>query len=106
MNGAEHLTVSSGDDESGAIRVVGELDAYSAPVLEAELSRGVRDGELRLDMAGITFIDSTGLRVVVSADNRLREAGGGLVVVDPSPSVLRLLQLTSLDDRFRIESAR
>lgn len=106
MNGAEHLTVTRADDASGTIRVIGELDAYSAPVLEAELSRGARDGELRLDMAGVTFIDSTGLRVVVSADNRLRDADGGLVVVDPSPSVLRLLQLTSLDDRFRIESAR
>jgi anti-sigma B factor antagonist len=85
------------------VRVSGELDAYSAPVLEAELDSHGSDTDLRLHMAGVTFIDSTGLRVVVAADNRMRDGDHRLVVVDPSPSVLRLLQLTSLDERFHIE---
>ncbi len=104
MDGAEHLTVTrSGDGSGGEVRVSGELDAYSAPVLEAELDSHGSDTDLRLHMAGVTFIDSTGLRVVVAADNRMRDGDHRLVVVDPSPSVLRLLQLTSLDERFHIE---
>ncbi len=106
MDGAEHLTVSRSDDTEREVRVSGELDAYSAPVLEAELERQGVDGDLRLHMAGVTFIDSTGLRVVVAADNRMRDGDHRLVVVDPSPSVLRLLQLTSLDERFDIEGDR
>lgn len=106
MDGAEHLTVSRSEDGGGEVRVSGELDAYSAPVLEAELERHGSDADLRLHMAGVTFIDSTGLRVVVAADNRMRDGAHRLVVVDPSPSVLRLLQLTSLDERFDIEGER
>lgn len=106
MDGAEHLTVSRSGDGHGEVRVAGELDAYSAPVLEAELDRHEGEGDLRLHMAGVTFIDSTGLRVVVAADNRLRDGDHRLVVVDPSPSVLRLLQLTSLDERFDIEGGQ
>lgn len=105
MDGAEHLTVTRSGDDAAVVQVAGELDAYSAPMLEAELGRHGADTDLRLDLAGVTFIDSTGLRVVVSADNRMREGDHRLVVVDPSPSVLRLLQLTSLDERFAIEAS-
>jgi anti-anti-sigma regulatory factor len=38
-------------------------------------------------------------------DNELRSRDRALVIVRPSPAVLRLLQLTSLDDRLRIEAA-
>jgi anti-sigma B factor antagonist len=105
MDGAEHLSVTRSPDPDWTVRVAGELDAYSAPVLEAELARHPSSGPVRLDLAGVTFIDSTGLRVVVAADNRLRAESTELVVVDPSPSVVRLLQLTSLDQRFRIEAS-
>jgi anti-anti-sigma factor len=103
VEGAERLTISR-PEGGGAVTVRGELDAYSAPVLEAALSEHTGQ-DLRLDLSGVSFIDSTGIRVVVTTDNRLREDDHRLVVVDPSPSVLRLLQLTSLDERFLVEGA-
>lgn len=106
MDGAERLTISRSDDAPPVVRVAGELDAYSAPALEATLTEQGADADLRLDLSGVTFIDSTGIRAIVTTDNRLRENDHRLVVVDPSPSVLRLLQLTSLDERFLIESGR
>ena len=48
----------------------------------------------------------TVLAAVDTTDNRLREGDHRLIVADPSPSVLRLLQLTSLDERFLIEAAQ
>lgn len=103
MEGAERLTITKPDGDA-VVLVEGELDAYSAPVLEAAISEHT-DADLRLDLSGVSFIDSTGIRVVVTADNRLREHDHRLVVVHPSPAVLRLLQLTSLDERFVVEGA-
>lgn len=103
MDGAERLSITRTQD--GAVQVGGELDAYSAPALEQLLDAEPDGADLRLDLSRVSFIDSTGIRVIVTVDNRLRDAGHRLVVVDPSPSVLRLLQLTALDQRFLIETA-
>lgn len=104
VDGAERLSVSRSSEVGGMLEVAGELDAYTAPALEQLLAGEPREGDLRLDLSGVTFIDSTGIRVIVKADNDRRERSHGLVIVAPSPSVLRLLQLTSLDDRIRIEA--
>jgi anti-sigma B factor antagonist len=106
VDGAERLTITRPEDDASTVEVAGELDAYSAPALEAVLAEHDASSDLRLDLSGVTFIDSTGIRAVVTTDNRLREGEHRLIVVDPSPSVLRLLQLTSLDERFLIEAAQ
>lgn len=104
MDGAERLTITSGDGTGGELAVVGELDAYTAPSLEGRLLASVADEDLRIDLSGVSFMDSTGIRVIVKVDNELRARDHALVIVRPSSAVLRLLQLTSLDDRLRIEA--
>jgi anti-anti-sigma factor len=105
VDGEERLRISRSIGPDATLQVAGELDAYTAPALEELLASESRDGDLRLDLSGVSFIDSTGIRVIVKVDNDLRAHANGLVIVAPSPSVLRLLQLTSLDDRIRIEAA-
>lgn len=77
----------------------GELDAHSAPLLEAEV--GPRSttpgGALIIDLSGVDFIDSTGLGVLVTALKHAREASGSLDVVVATPRVLKVLALTGLD---------
>jgi len=97
----ERLTIIHGSD--GTVFLEGELDAYTAPTLESELSDGPTEGDLRLDLSQVSFMDSTGIRAVIKADNELRARDHALVIVSPSPAVLRLLQLTSLDEHLRIE---
>lgn len=104
MDATERLTIGDGES-AGAVSVAGELDAYTAPALEDFLQERIGSGgAVRLDLAGVTFMDSSGVRVIVNADNELRTAGSELVIRDPSPVVARLLQLTSLDDRLNIET--
>lgn len=105
MDGAERLTITSSEGPGGELAVVGELDAYTAPSLEGRLLASVADEDLRIDLSGVSFMDSTGIRVIVKVDNELRARDHALVIVRPSSAVLRLLQLTSLDDRLRIEAA-
>jgi len=60
----------------------GELDLASAPVLEAAALPVVRDGgRVVIDLRGLTFIDSSGVRVLVAGHAAARLSGGGVTIV-------------------------
>lgn len=92
--------------QEGQTRVVlvGELDIASTESLEQELanSEGDSQGTLVLDLRRVEFIDSTGLRAVIAADERARSAGRRFVVVRGSSAVERLFEVTQLDRRLEI----
>lgn len=93
-------------DENGAVRLVlsGELDIATAPQVEEELERLETDPPpvLILDLRGLGFMDSTGLRTIVAADTRARAAARRLVVVRGSAAVDRIFSLTHLNERLEI----
>ncbi|HMC07139.1 MAG TPA: STAS domain-containing protein [Solirubrobacterales bacterium] len=84
--------------------LVGELDIANAPLLESELERVEADspGTVVLDLSGVEFIDSTGLRSVIAANERAQAAGGRLVVVRGSAAVERLFSVMQVDQRLEI----
>jgi anti-anti-sigma factor len=92
--------------EGDRLRVAleGELDIVNAPNLEEELTAAQADSvdTLILDLRDVTFIDSTGLRAVLAADERARSAGARLVVVRGAEAVHRVFTLTQLDQRLEI----
>jgi anti-anti-sigma factor len=89
---------------NSSIAVAGEIDAESAPQLEAAIDQFGASDKVRLDVAGVTFIDSSALRVLVAQHHRLDGAGGRLEIVNPSKSVVRLFEITSLDQTFHVTS--
>jgi anti-anti-sigma factor len=85
------------------IVATGELDLSGAAVLEAEIDRLAEDPELGtvvLDMRGLEFMDSSGLRLVVLADMRAREAGRRFALVRGSETVHRVFEITRMSDRL------
>jgi anti-anti-sigma factor len=80
----------------------GELDISSAPQVEEALGRieSERPGLLVIDLRGLDFMDSTGLRTVVSADARAREDGRRLAVVRGREAVDRIFTVTRLDEHL------
>ncbi|MGI8512672.1 MAG: STAS domain-containing protein [Solirubrobacteraceae bacterium] len=83
----------------------GELDIASAPELEAELARVETGGPpavIVFDLRDLEFVDSTGLRVLVSADARAREEGRRVVIVRGPEAVHRIFSVTRLDERLEI----
>lgn len=92
------MTVAEQDGRS-IVSAAGELDAHAAPVLEAQTGALSRQpgGRLIIDLSGVSFIDSTGLGVLVAALKHAREAEGSLDVVVATPRVLKVLALTGLD---------
>lgn len=84
-----------------SLALVGELDLASAPIADAELRDASADAEVvLLDLSGLSFMDCAGLRVLLAADARLREASGRLVIINSSRYVRRLLDLTGTSERF------
>jgi anti-sigma B factor antagonist len=97
-------------DGGAVVSVRGEVDVLTAPILRAALTEadggadgGIAPASLTVDMADMTFIDASGLGVLVGAAGRARRRGQDLVLRDPSRSTLRVLAITRLLDVFRID---
>ena len=97
------ITTEEADGRTRVI-VVGELDIASAPQFEEGLEKVESDapGVLVLDLRKVAFIDSTGLRAVIAADERARTAGRRFVIIRGSPAVERVFSVTQLDQRLEI----
>jgi anti-anti-sigma factor len=84
------------------IAVWGELDVASSQELERELARVSDERLVVIDLAQLTFIDSTGLGVLVRAHQSAQELGHRLGLVRGNGQVDRLLSLTGLDDQLLV----
>src|SRR5437588_11158032 len=72
----------SGDDRATVLTVTGELDLATSPALEAQLERASSGPDLViLDLRGVSFMDSTGLSLLVKAQRRAQESQRQLAVV-------------------------
>jgi anti-sigma B factor antagonist len=96
----EALAVHESDvDGVRLLEVFGELDLATAPRLCGRLdeARAQRVRRVVIDLTGVDFCDSTGLRALVGASTELRHAGGRLAVVAlPGGAVARLFDVTGI----------
>ena len=95
MDGSAAVLVVMDDGRPGVVRLVGELDVAGAPEVRARLE-GL-DGDVEIDCSGLTFIDSSGLGLFVAVHRACDARGAKLMIVDPSPRVSQLLELTGLN---------
>jgi anti-sigma B factor antagonist len=98
-------TAALGGD-SFIVTLTGEVDLHTAPALEQALEGVVALGgtAVALDLADVSFIDSTVLGVLLTYRERLQNLGGELVVVTEDRRILRTFEITGLDRVFAIES--
>src|SRR6187549_1195243 len=93
-------------DQSGwtIAAISGEIDVATAPRLREQLIELVTDGHVRLivDLDAVDFIDSTGLGVLVGALKRARTNGGELRVVCSHSRIVKVFEITGLDEVFAI----
>ena len=95
-DGLLHLVVQE-HATATVIAAVGELDMASAPELERLLSE--QEGPVLLDLRSLRFIDSSGLRILVGAEERSRRDGLDLRLAT-GPATQRILDLTGLAGHF------
>ncbi len=89
---------------ASVVSAVGEVDVFSAPDLDAALEAALAGGSARLvvDLSGVSFLDSTGLGVLVKALKGARDAGGSLHLVVASDRIRKIFEITGLDASMSI----
>ncbi|RYD83486.1 MAG: anti-sigma factor antagonist [Verrucomicrobiaceae bacterium] len=85
--------------ERGIIRLAGEIDLCSVPELRnaLELMAELHRPMLLIDLSGVTFLDSSGLSILIDYWRRTQENGSKFVVVGAAGEVLEIFRLTNLD---------
>jgi anti-sigma B factor antagonist len=86
------------------ISVSGRVDSSTAPQLGEALNAQIDSGtsNLVLDLAGVEYLSSAGLREMVAALKKVKQNGGDLRLCTPSDRVMEVLDLAGLDSIFQI----
>ena len=83
------------------LKVDGRLDTNTSPELEAALKLdGVK--EIVFDFAGLEYISSAGLRILLTAQKAMMASGGTMTVASPNDSVKGVFEITGCSDIFTI----
>jgi serine/threonine-protein kinase RsbW len=89
------------DGDRLLIATVGELDLTTTPDLEAALEHGSPYSALELDLAGLTFIDSSGLRLLLSERDRARRHGFDFTISNATGPVARVFAISGFDTELK-----
>jgi anti-anti-sigma factor len=90
-------------DGHALLAITGEIDLATASSFGAAINQAIQQaGRVVLDFTGVTFMDSSGLNVLVSAAGQDR-ANASVVIQNAPLSIHRLLAITGLDEVIRIE---
>jgi anti-sigma B factor antagonist len=97
------LRIETHDEgQATVVALFGEFDLAGIQHFEAELGK-VESGEAKVlvvDLSGLDFMDSSGLRALVMADQRAGKDGRRLAIVPGPPAVRRVFEITQLDSRL------
>ena len=100
----ETLEITRLEGERG-FRLAGELDVLSAPRLIEAFADAPEDGangQARVDLSGLTFMDSSGLHALVEIAQS-QNGHGPLILEGASPIVMRLFEITDLASHPKLE---
>ena len=99
-------TRTSPDGSVAVLAAQGEVDVATAPVLRDALDHVRPEAQtIVIDLAGVTFLDSTGLGVLIGARRRLLPAGIRMLVINAAPTVWRVFKMTGLIEPLRVHAA-
>ena len=82
------------------LRISGELDINARDDLREALLRALADGDVVVDLADVSFLDSEALGALIDGWNASRDRGAGFRVVNPRDMVDRVLQVSGAKDLF------
>lgn len=102
------LVLGSRNENGWAVlEVQGEVDLYTSSQLRDAILRLTEEGENRIviDLTNVSFMDSSGLGILVAALKRARERGGEVALVFGEGSVQKILGITGLDKVFPTHSS-
>lgn len=88
------------------VRLEGELDHHTAELLRTKVDEKINENEIRhiiLNLEMLSFMDSSGLGVILGRYKQIKNNGGEMVVCAISPAVKRLFEMSGLFKIVRLE---
>jgi anti-sigma B factor antagonist len=103
-NGILETEIQKGAPHYALVMLAGELDTSNVAQLYEELAELTRQGvrHITIDLAGLEFVDSTGLSALIAAHKRAASQGGELILHSPGRDIRRQFQMTGVDTFFNI----
>jgi anti-sigma B factor antagonist len=91
-------------NEAAVVKLTGEIDMSHSPGVHQSLVEVLeaRPARLIIDLADVSYMDSSGVGILVDALRRVRVSGATLALVGVTPRVLSVLQITKLDQFFEM----
>ena len=106
MTGNNQLNTHSGKDADPVhlLEVGGRIDASSARELIASLedAMSAQSPQVILDMSGVEFMNSAGVREIVRLHEEVKQRGGRLQIANPSDRVRRIFSIVGLNNLFNL----
>jgi anti-sigma B factor antagonist/stage II sporulation protein AA (anti-sigma F factor antagonist) len=81
------------------LRIKGRLDAVSSPLAEKRIFEAINEGQnkLLLDMSGVSYLSSAGMRMLLSITKRLRAMSGKMAICSVATNVVDVLKMSGFD---------
>lgn len=95
---------TSTEGSKATIELIGKLTVQSSPELSAVVE-GLPNGicDIDMDIANMSYVASSGLRVLVASDKLVIKRGGCMRLLHPTAEVMEILEMTGLSEVFKIE---
>lgn len=93
------VKISNKDNRTTAF-LSGEIDHHMAPSLRREIDFAIRENrscELILDFSEVTFMDSSGIGLVMGRYKLMNELGGSIIIQNPPPAIKKVMKLSGID---------
>ena len=92
------------DGSKATFEIVGKLTVQTAPELERTISQAPAEVcDFDLDLSGVDYVSSAGLRVFVATDKNASRRGGTLRLMHPTDDVLKVFDMTGISDLLIVE---
>ncbi len=92
------------DNSTLTMMIEGRIDTQTAPDLQKDVEESIADvTDLVLDFSNVSYISSAGLRSVLTAQNRMDEKGGTMVIRGAAKNIKNVFQVTGFDSFLTLE---
>jgi len=90
--------------KTSMIRIEGEIDIYSIEKFRETIEEKIKTQipEIILDCSELSYMDSTGMGVLIELRNKTKEMGQKIIMINPRPNIKKLLALTGVDKIIEI----
>ena len=101
---AQRASPVPGQDRPNVLPLEGEIDLHVSPNIAASLQMMIekKPGKLIVDLSRVTYIDSSGLAVLIEAMQDVEEHGGNFALAGLQETVRAIFEMARLDQVFRI----